>query len=165
MSKNIVIGVIVFSVLVVVGGYFLANQGKSATTKAVSYSKSDQDKPRIEVKETLLDIGKMKVSEQKSVEFAIKNSGQKPLQLFDISSSCGCTVAQVVIDGQESAEFGMHGQSDYIGEIGPGGEAKLKVTYRPYVMPVYGSVGREVYVSTNDPDKPKLTFQVKAFVE
>jgi len=32
-------------------------------------------------------------------------------------------------------------------------------------MPVYGIIEREVYVSTNDPENPKLVFKVKATVK
>ena len=107
----------------------------------------------------------MKVSDDKSANFKIKNIGQKPLQLSNISSSCNCTFGQVIINGKESDVFGMHNVSDFAGEILPGKEAIIKVTYRPSIMLVYGAVEREVYVSTNDPENPKLIFKVKANVK
>jgi len=107
----------------------------------------------------------MKVSDDKSANFKIKNIGQKPLQLSNISSSCNCTFGQVIINGKESDVFGMHNVSDFAGEVFPGKEAIIKVTYRPSIMPVYGVIEREVYVSTNDPENPKLIFKVKANVK
>lgn len=120
---------------------------------------------RSKQKTTFSDLGKMKVPDDKSANFKIKNIGQKPLQLSNISSSCNCTFGQVIINGKESDVFGMHNVSDFAGEVLPGKEAIIKVTYRPFIMPVYGTVGREIYVSTNDPENPKLIFKVKANVK
>jgi hypothetical protein len=119
----------------------------------------------MEAKITFFDLGTMKVSEDKIANFKIKNIGQKSLQLSNISSSCNCTFGQVVMNGKESELFGMHNVSDFAGEILPGKEAIIKVTYRPSIMPVYGAIEREVYVNTNDPENPKLTFKVKAIIK
>lgn len=165
-SKVFVIGTVFFSILVLVGSYFLikGSSGNQAK-KIVSYQGSVNEKPKAEAKVMSSDLGQIKVSEQKSTEFTLKNIGSKPLQLFNISSSCGCTVGQIIYKGKESQEFGMHSQSDYVDEIKPGDAAKVRVIYRPYVMPVYGVVDREVYISTNDPENPKLVFKVKAYVK
>lgn len=76
-----------------------------------------------------------------------------------------CTVGQVIYQEKASQEFGMHSQSNYVAEIAPGKEATIKVTYRPYLMPVYGYVEREVYMATNDPLNSKLVFKVTATVQ
>ncbi|MBI5122837.1 DUF1573 domain-containing protein [Candidatus Roizmanbacteria bacterium] len=163
-SKILVIGLIIFSLVAIVGSYFILVSGQRPSVRIVSYSISDKERPKVEAKNTFSDLGKMKVSEDRSANFKIKNIGQKPLQLSNISSSCNCTFGQVVIDGKESDVFGMHNVSDFAGEILPGKEAIIKVIYRPSIMPVYGAVEREVYVSTNDPENPKLIFKVKATV-
>ncbi|MFH0979541.1 MAG: DUF1573 domain-containing protein [Candidatus Roizmanbacteria bacterium] len=165
MSKGLIIGIIIFSVAVVVGSYFFLVAGQKSQPVIISYSLNDKEKPSVETKTTFSDLGKMKVSEDRSANFKIKNIGQKPLQLSNISSSCNCTFGQVVIEGRESEIFGMHNVSDFAGEVLPGKDAIIKVTYRPSIMPVYGVVEREVYVSTNDPENPKLTFKVKANVK
>ena len=164
MSKGIIIGIVIFSIVVIGGSYFLLTGSQKPQVQISSYSVSDKERPKVEAKTTFSDLGKMKVSDDKSANFKIKNIGQKPLQLSNISSSCNCTFGQVVIDGKESDVFGMHNVSDFAGEILPGKEAIIKVTYRPSIMPVYGPVEREVYVSTNDPDNQKLVFKVKATV-
>ncbi|MFN4212730.1 MAG: DUF1573 domain-containing protein [Microgenomates group bacterium] len=164
-QKVLLIGTVIFSFLILVGSYFLIFGGKPSSIKIVSYDLNDKKRPKAELKNNFSDMGKIKVSSEKAAEFTIKNVGQKPLQLFNISSSCGCTVASVIIDGKESEEFGMHSQSNYVGEVVPGKQATIRVTYRPYVMPVYGPVEREVYVSTNNPEKEKLVFKVRAFVK
>ena len=167
MSKSFIFGVVLFSLVVIAGSYLLVAGGKQKSPAgAASYYKlNDKEKPRAEVKELFKDMGTIKVSDQKSEDFVVKNGGSKPLQLSQISSSCGCTVGQVIIDGKESEEFGMHSQSDYIAEIAHQKQATVKVTYRPYVMPVYGPVDREVYITTNDPENTKLVFKIKATVK
>ena len=164
MNKYLIILGVLFTVGLVVGSYFLLNHGSNTAKPIASYQSTDKEKPKVEVKTTFSDLGKMKVSEDKSANFKIKNIGQKSLQLNNVSSSCDCTFGQVVIDGKESEIFGMHNVSDFAGEVLPGKEAIIKVTYRPSIMPVYGAVEREVYVSTNDPENPKLVFKVKAIV-
>lgn len=164
-SKILIIGLILFSLAAIIGSYFILVKGQKPQVPIVSYSVSDKEKPKVEVKSTFSDLGKMKVSEDKSANFKIKNVGQKPLQLSNISSSCNCTFGQVVINGEESEVFGMHNISDFAGEVLPGKEVIIKVTYRPSIMPVYGIIEREVYVSTNDPENPKLVFKVKANVK
>ena len=164
-SKILIIGLIAFSLVAIVGSYFFLAGGQKPQPQIASYSVSDKERPRVKAKTTSFDLGKMKVSEDKSANFKIKNIGQKSLQLSNVSSSCNCTFGQVVIDGKESDVFGMHNVSDFAGEILPGKEAIIKVTYRPSIMPVYGVVEREVYVTTNDPDNQKLVFKVKANVK
>lgn len=145
--------------------YYLVNPKDQSEKKIVSYNLKDKEKPKVEVKNKFIDLGEMKVSDEKRGEFIIKNIGQKPLQLFNVSSSCGCTLGQIEIGGKLSEAFGMHSRSNWVGEVNPGKTAKVYAIYRPFVMPVYGLVGREVYVSTNDPLNPKLVFQIKARVK
>lgn len=165
MNKILIILGIVLTVGVLIGAYFLFNSGSNAsTTSIVSYEITDKEKPKVEAKETFKDLGKMKVSDEKSAVFTFKNIGNKPLQLTKITSSCNCTFGQVIIDNKESELFGMHNVSGFAGEILPSKEAKIKVIYRPFIMPVYGVIEREVFVDTNDPDNQKLIFKVKADV-
>lgn len=164
-TKTIIIGGVILLFVFLVGSYFLIAGGSKPEVKIASYTANQTDRPKAEAKETLKDIGTMKVSEEKEASFSLKNVGQKPLQLSNVSSSCGCTVGKITIDGKESEEFGMHNVSDFVGEILPGKEALVKVIYRPYIMPVYGTIEREVYITTNDPENPKLVFKVKAYVK
>lgn len=165
MNTKVIIIAIVSLFVFLLGTYFVIQATSAPEVKVAFYSNSAKEKPQVEVKSTTFDMGKMKVSEQKTAEFTLKNAGAKPLQLYDISSSCGCTVGQISYLGKESKEFGMHSVGAFETPIAPNTEAKVKITYRPYVMPVYGKVEREVYIATNDPQNPKLVFQVKAFVQ
>ncbi len=149
-------GIIVFS---------MVEQKKTDQTSVPSYSKSDTSRPKVSLSSTSLDLGKMKVSDEKSADFVIENKGDKLLQLFNISTSCDCTFATVTINNVKSPQFGMHGKSSWVGEVKAGEKATVTAIYKPSIMPVQGAVTRDVYVSTNDPDNPKLTFTIKAFVE
>ena len=165
MPKSIIIiGTITIMVLLI-GSYFLFSGGTSEKVKILSYQSTDGEKPTVEAKKTFVDVGQIKVSDKNESEFRIKNVGKQPLQLFNISSSCGCTVGQVIYQGKESKEFGMHSPSDFVTAIDPQKEAVVRVIYRPFVMPIYGAVEREVYISTNDPNNSKLVFKVKAYVK
>lgn len=166
-DKKFAILTIAVALVVLVVAYILISGGDKSTqeVKVASYQSTDQQKPQVKTENTVADLGQMKVSEQKSEDFKVENVGQKPLQLSNITSSCGCTVAQVVVDGQVSEEFGMHSKSSQVFEIAPGEAVIVRVTYRPYVMPVSGPVDREVYVDTNDPISQKLIFKVTANVQ
>ena len=165
MNKKVMIGGVIISLLFILGSYLAITKTAKPNIEAKTYTVKDASRPRIEVSSTLFDMGNIKVNDATSAKFTVKNVGEEPLQLLDISSSCGCTVGKVIYKGQESEEFGMHSAGDFQTPIEPGTEAVIEVIYRPYVMPVYGPVGREVYMSTNDPDNSKLVFQIKANVQ
>lgn len=165
MNKTLLIGIITFSLLFVAGAYVLLNNSEQAQAKVVLYTSKDQEKPIVEAKETYKDIGNIKLKDESVTEFTFKNVGTKPLQLSNITSSCGCTVGRIIINGKQSKEYGMHAKSSDVLEIAPNVQATVKVIYRPYVMPVYGLIEREVYMDTNDPANSKLAFKIKTIVQ
>lgn len=164
MGSKIILSLIVGFFIVFIG-FIVAGEQKPQTLSSTSYNLQDKEKPQAEIKETSADLGAMKVSDEKYKDFIVKNIGSRNLVFSNITSSCNCTFGQVIYDGEESPEFGMHSQSIYSKEILPGKEAVIRVIYRPFVMPVYGYVEREVYVVTNDPAKSKLTLRVTATVK
>lgn len=158
------IGLALFSLVLIVGSYLLLNTPAKPQPKVLSYTSQDKEKPIAEVKENFKDLGTIKVKDTQESVFTIKNTGTKTLQLSNINSSCGCTAGQIIYNGKTSKEYSMHSQSEDVFEIKPQTEAQIKVTYRPFTMPVYGLVEREVYITTNDPANAKLIFKVKAVV-
>lgn len=157
-----------FTVLVLVLIFFVSiNESKQAqgTTGVISYTANDSERPKVAVPNLLADLGTMKVKDEKSASFVIENTGTKPLSLSRISTSCDCTFGQLTINGEKSPEFSMHSKNPWVGTINPGEKAVLEAIYRPFIMPVSGPVTRDVFVSTNDPDNPRLTFTLKAVVE
>lgn len=164
-SNIILIVVIGFVFLALTYGAYVISGGGKSPTQIINYNTSDNSKPQVKVQKFTGDMGKIKVSEKKIYDFTIQNTGSQPLQLFNMTSSCNCTVGQVIVGNVTSAEYGMHAPSDYITEIKPGGKGLVRVIYRPFVMPAFGTVEREVSVGTNDPQTPKLVFKVTAFVK
>lgn len=145
---------------------FSLNEGKNAgSTEISSYSSTDTQKPKAVISSLFSDLGNMKVSEEKTANFTIENKGTKTLQLSQVSSSCDCTYGKVTIDGISSQEFNMHAKTNWVGQVEPGKKADLAVIYRPFIMPIKGSVTRSVFMKTNDPDQSSLTFTVKANVQ
>lgn len=165
MDNRILMAAIgLFSLLFVGGSYIVLKTPAEPQSRVLSYAAEDKEKPIAEVKNTFKDLGKIKVSDTQEVIFTLKNIGTKSLQLSDIKSSCGCTAGQIIYQGKTSKEYSMHTKSADIFEIAPQTEAQVKMIYRPFTMPVYGLVEREVYMTTNDPGQPKISFRVKAIV-
>ncbi len=164
-SKILIIGIIISSVVAIGGSYFLLVGGQKPQQQIASYSVSDKKRPKAEAKTTFADLGKMKTNDEETADFMIENTGDKPLQLFNITSSCNCTFGQITINDDKSPLFSMHSQSNWVGNLNRGEKATVTVIYRPYLMPVKGEITRSVSVKTNDPQNKELTFSVKAFVE
>ncbi len=162
-TKTIILGVI-GSLILIIGFAFLLTAAQKPAPEAKTYSSSSLDRPIAQTPDSFFDFGEIKVSDVKQKDFVLKNIGTKPLQILNINSSCNCTFGQLIYNNQESKKFGMHAQSGYLADIAPGTQATVRVTYEPSLMPVFGAVEREVYVTTNDPQNNKLIFAVKANV-
>lgn len=168
MDKKFTIFVVALCVILlgIVVFYFSASKPAASLVSSSAYSLDSKERPSAEVKNTSASLGGMKVSDERSADFLIKNVGTKPLQITGMRSSCMCTVGKLIYNGTESQEFGMHAQESVIvGEIAPSSQATVRVTYRPFLMPVYGAIEREVYVQTNDPQNPQLILKVTANVK
>ena len=111
------------------------------------------------------DFGEMAVRDEKTAEFTLENTGNKPLNVYGVTSSCGCTFGEIEIGGTKSPQFSMHAKSNWVGVVQQGTKSIVRVTYKPSLMPVKGEVTRMVYVKTNDPKNPELMFSVKANVK
>ena len=116
------------------------------------------DAPRIEIKETSRDLGT--VNQKQGVvttDFEFGNSGKSDLLINKLSSSCGCTSANIIYEGKVGPKFSMegHGQqnpTDWEISISPGDKAILRIYYDPRVHPdLVGAVTRTVSILSNDP--------------
>jgi len=164
-TRNLIVySILVFGVILI-GLYLIYTSTTTSPISVASYTSEDKERPVVKIEKDLFDFGSIKVSDKKSNDFIIENVGSKSLQLSNISTSCGCTFAQVINEGKKSPEFDMHSKSNYMVEVKPSKKAVVRVTYKPYVMPVYGFVEREVYVTTNDPGNQNLVFKVTANVK
>jgi hypothetical protein len=103
---------------------------------------------RIELSETEFDLGTVLNTKPVSQTFQVRNAGQGTLEITGVSTSCGCTTAQVDED-----------------RLGPGETANLTVTYDPQAHG--GQTGRfmrVVYVRSNDPETPEASLTIRVTV-
>jgi hypothetical protein len=127
-----------------------------------------KDSPIIEITPSTYNFGP--VSQAKGVVstlFTVSNEGTEALVLTGMDTSCGCTSASVVKDGQEGPRFSMamHGTNPkgWREVILPGESVQLKVYYDPNVhKSMRGSVTRSVFVFSNDPRHSKKEVRITA---
>lgn len=93
------------------------------------------------------DFGQVKQGEVVTAEIALRNTGKKDLKIEAVSTSCGCTSAQVQPE-----------------VIPPGSEGKLLIRYDSGVHPDKGHVQRHIYIVSNDPNEGEVEVIVTADV-
>ncbi len=164
MNKFVVIGGVLLTVTII-GIAMVAFREAKGSAAVATYGATDQEKPQVKVAVNMKDFGEIAVSDVKTAEFVLENSGNKSLEVYGITSSCGCTFGEIEINDIKSPQFAMHAKSNWVGVVQKGNKALVRVTYKPSIMPVKGEVTRMVYVKTNDPNNPELTFSVKANVK
>jgi len=155
----IIIGAV--TLLLLTGIVFLAgrtsNTAKVVTNQAV----------KIATKSKSYDWGQIGINNGKvETVFDIENQGSTTLKLFNVTTSCACTTAQLITEKGQSPLFGMHTKSDFVSEVAPGKKAMLKVVYDPLFHGPngLGLITREITVGTNDASNPKLVFNATANV-
>lgn len=104
--------------------------------------------PRISVDKEKYDFGTIpRKGGIVSTEFTIKNSGTENLITSSISTSCGCTSAEIKDE-----------------DVLPGEETTLTVFFDPdYHEEPQGKFTRTVFIESNDPDKEEI--EVKILVD
>ncbi len=75
-------------------------------------------------------------------QFTIKNTGNQPLKINGVRTSCGCTAA-------------LPSDSTVL----PGEQAHIDVDFNP--MGYRGDVTKEIYIATNDPSAQMTTLKLK----
>jgi len=161
-EKKIIIGIVLLTILILVGGIFLVS-GESSTSAAITSSQNT----KATVDNKNYDWGNIPFKGGNvSKTFTIKNTGTDTLKLMNIKTSCHCTKAQIKIGDTTSPSFGMNSVSSWIGEIPPGQEAELKVIFDPaYHGPQgVGPINRLVSVETNDSNNSRLEFSLTGIV-
>jgi hypothetical protein len=112
------------------------------------------ERPQIVLRLEQVDLGQVSPKDGTvATTILVENTGQMDLVIENLSTSCGCTTAVLINDGQEGPVFGagvpVEGWST---AIKPGASAELKVYYDASFHPdARGLMVREVYVSSNDP--------------
>ncbi len=79
-----------------------------------------------------------------SATVVVSNVGESPLELDRISTSCGCTTADMDMT-----------------DMPPGESRDMTITFDPSVHPdQFGRIVRVVYLQTSDPDSPETEIDV-----
>jgi hypothetical protein len=98
--------------------------------------------PRIVVEQPSFDFGTIAQGKKVDHVFIIKNSGDAPLTIGHVSTSCGCTVAEVSSRS-----------------ISPGKSSEIKASFNSANFT--GTISKTIYVNTNDPKKPAYNLTMK----
>ena len=101
-----------------------------------------------------------------NVEIPLVNIGEGALTISGMESSCGCTRASIVNEGEEGPTFGMAGHGSnptgWKTTIGSGEQAVLKIYYNPATHPdLRGAVTRVVTIYSDDPLSPTQEVRIK----
>jgi hypothetical protein len=83
------------------------------------------------------------------IEIPIQNTGNKELIIEAVTTSCGCTSAEVTP-----------------ARIAPGGEGVLHIQYDSgaHGPEANGPVMRQIFIASNDPDQPEAELRILANV-
>lgn len=103
---------------------------------------------KIELSATEFDFGTIPNTEPVTQVFQVHNVGGEKLEITGVSTSCGCTTAEI---GSRS--------------LSPGEVTDLVVTYDPQAHDgATGEFMRVVYVRSNDPETPEVNLAIRATV-
>jgi hypothetical protein len=115
---------------------------------AVGYAARPQVPGRIELSATEFDYGTIPNTGPVSQVFQVRNAGDGPLAIGGVSTSCGCTTAEV---GSQ--------------QLAAGESADLTVTYDPLAHDgATGEFMRLVYIRSDDPDTPEASLTIRVTV-
>lgn len=120
----------------------------SIFAKGYSFYCSDSISARVVIDKKEIDVGAVrKDSLDRNYTVMLRNSGDAPLKIKDVSTSCFCTLV------------------DYPKEIIlPGDSAMINITLQTKEMSLAQIFIREIYVETNDPQTPCDTIVIKGSV-
>lgn len=136
MNKKTIVAVILIALIII------------AAAVAIGYAARPLPPGRIALSATEFDFGTIPNTGPVSQTFQVRNVGAGPLTIGELSTSCGCTTAQVANR-----------------ELAPGETADLTVTYDPLVHGgATGSFLRQVFIRSNDPDTPEARLTIRVTV-
>lgn len=142
----------------------LATETKKEEIKKQLAQSAPADSPKISLEPLSYDFGDVSQAEGVVTKiFKLQNTGQSDLEINNLLSSCGCTTAAIVVDGEEGPRFGMHNNpKDWSTIIKPGETADLKVYYDPNTHADFrGPATREITVFSNDPVDFEKSIKIK----
>ena len=139
---------LLFFVVIAVGGLVATSCNTAAKTPgdAAAVMQDSSRYTTIQWLDTAIDFGTAKMGEVVSITFRCKNTGDKPLYLFNVQPSCGCTLA------------------DYTKEpIAPGQEGRIDAQFDTKKSHP-GEVHKTVFVSANNSNKVTANLKFSGIV-
>lgn len=158
MDRKVVIGILIFTVLIIVGAILFSQNSPSKSSLQKTAGAS------VQTFETSFDFKDIKYGGGKAERsFKIKNIGDKELTIANLSTSCMCTVVYLKKGNEKGPEFGMKGMassSNWIGRLLPNEEGDIIAVFDPafHGPSGVGPISRLVSFETNDPDHPYVEF-------
>src|SRR3989344_3526588 len=159
LEKKYILGIFLATILIIGGSVFVTAKTNDGTTQDTG--------GRVAVEATTYDWGEIGIESGKVERlFSITNTGTGPLRVFNVSTSCMCTTAQLLLGEKESPLFGMHTKVPFVLEISPQETASLKVVFDPafHGPSGIGEVTRQIHVETTDSAQKDITFDLTAKV-
>ncbi len=101
------------------------------------------------IEQTSIDLGQVINGEVRSMEIPLRNTGSSELVIESVTTSCGCTSAEVSPLTIQPGESGMLLVQFDSGAHGPESN---------------GPVMRQVFIASNDSDEPEMEFRFTAEV-
>lgn len=161
---------IVYRMVKEFGFGILMDSSREQDVREYMMSKASGNPPEISIDNPRHDFGTVSQSQGiVTTTFAVKNTGGSDLIIDNMDTSCMCTSASLIYNGEESPRFGMsmHGDNpdDFELVLPPGDAAQLKVYYDPMAHGKQEEpevrITREVTITSNDP----ADFQKKVRIE
>ncbi|MDW7754528.1 MAG: DUF1573 domain-containing protein [Brevefilum sp.] len=105
--------------------------------------------PEIKLETDQIDLGEIAAGEVIERDVRLTNEGEGPLEILSVSTSCGCTTAS--LDATT---------------LLPGESALLMIRYdsSAHDIDADGSVHRQIFIATNDPNQPEVVINLTADV-
>ena len=127
-----------------------------------------QGTPRLEIAQAEFDAGTISMREPPLKHtFEIKNAGQGDLEIKGIKTSCNCTSAVLKTEQETSPKFSMHNNPLFWTQTIPPGQTGLmevKFDQAFHGPEATGPAVREIYFSSNDPEKKQSVLRLLAEV-
>lgn len=130
--------------------------------------KSESTAAALNAEEAFFDFGTVSMkSGTVTHAFRVANDQPQPVTVAKIYTSCMCTTASLVVNGERVGPYGMpgHGPIPRINKtIAPGESAQVEVMFDPAAHGPSGVGPIERLVYLEQPDGNKLSLQIKAMV-
>ncbi|MEK9156207.1 MAG: DUF1573 domain-containing protein [Patescibacteria group bacterium] len=157
-----IVGAILFAALVIF--VLIASRSEDGKRAAVqTYSGAAEDAPRVVLSQDYFNYGPLKNKfDIITHSFTITNEGKSDLFVYKLTTSCHCTTAQLIYNNESSPKWGMTSSQLWYVPIKPGESATVVIEYDPKQMINDGLIQRAIYIGTNDPESPELTYKFDA---